>query len=74
MFIGKETDKKVQGKKKKNQGISQSFCGEINNLILHTLKSRACFIADYANNHSPKQEMIIRGGQANRVEEVKNRT
>lgn len=71
MFIGKETDKKVQDKKKKKQGISQSFYGEINNLILHTLKSRACFIADYANNHSPKQEIIIRGGQANRVEEVK---
>lgn len=59
------------GQKEKNQGISQSFYGEINNLILHTLKSRACFIADYANNHSPKQEIIIRGGQANRVEEVK---
>lgn len=71
MFIGKETDKKVQDKKKKNKGISQCFYGEINNLILHTLKSRACLIADYANNHSPKQEIIIRGGQANRVEEVK---
>lgn len=28
-------------------------------------------MADYANDHSPKQEIIIRGGRSNRVEEVK---
>lgn len=61
MFIGKEQTRKYRAKK--NQGVSQSFFAEINNLILHILKSRFCFIADYANNHSPKQEIIIGRGQ-----------
>lgn len=42
--------------------MSPSFNGEINSLRLNTLNSRAPFPPDYANNQSPKPEIVIGGG------------